>query len=279
VRNGLPLKRMNDAQRKAATALLRASLSAPGFEKAETIRSLEDVLFELEGRSPRRDREMYYFSVFGTPSAKGVWGWRYEGHHLSFNFTVRDGRVAATTPQFLGANPAEVKDGPLKGRRALAKEEDLARALLASLGDAQRKVAVVGTDAPAEILTAASRRATPVEDAGIAYSALDEKQQAQLLALVEEHAHAQRPEIAQARVQKVRQAGLDKLKFAWMGSAARGAAHYYRVQGPTFLIEYDNTQTGANHAHSVWRDFDGDWGADLLAEHYRTSPHHRNVSR
>jgi hypothetical protein len=270
-REGLTFKQMTEPQRKAATALLRAALSQRGFEKAETIRSLEDVLFELEGRSARRDREKYYFSLFGQPAAKGVWGFRYEGHHLSFNFTMIDGVVSSSTPQFLGANPAEVKDGPLKGTRALAQEEDLARALLGSLGEAQKKAAIIGAEAPREILTEASKVAARVEDVGVAYSALDEKQQAQLVTLIEEHAVAQKPALAAERLDKIRKAGLATVKFAWMGSTEKGAPHYYRIQGPTFLVEYDNTQTHANHVHTVWRDFNGDWGADLLAEHYRKS--------
>ena len=269
-REGLPWKRMTDAQRQAALDLLRAALSERGLEKAETIRRLEDVLYELENRSPRRDRERYHFTVFGKPSPGGVWGWRYEGHHLSFNFTVKDGTVVASTPQFLGANPAEVKDGPMKGTRVLAREEDLARDLLGSLGDEQKAKAIVGTEAPPEILTGASRKAAAQEDAGIAYAGLNERQKAQLVALIEEHAVAQKADLARERLDEIRKAGLDKVKFAWMGSLEKGKGHYYRVQGPTFLIEYDNTQTGANHAHAVWRDFDGDWGADLLAEHLLT---------
>jgi hypothetical protein len=272
-REGLTYKQMTEPQRKASVSLLRAAISERGYEKAETIRSLEDVLYELENHSPRRDRERYYFSVFGQPSDKGVWGFRYEGHHVSFNFTMIDGIVRSSTPQFLGANPAEVRDGPKKGLRALPQEEDLARALLGSLTDAQKKTAIVGTDAPAEIVTGPSRTASRIEDVGIAWPALDPKQQAQLVGLIEEHAAAQKSELAQERLAKIRAAGLEKVKFAWIGSAEKGAAHYYRIQGPTFLIEYDNTQNNANHVHTVWRDFDGDWGADLLAEHYRTQKH------
>jgi len=272
-REGLTYKQMTEPQRKAAVALLRAAISERGYEKAEAIRSLEDVLYELENHSPRRDRERYYFSVFGQPSDKGVWGFRYEGHHASFNFTMIDGIVRSSTPQFLGANPAEVRDGPKKGLRALPQEEDLARALLGSLTGAQKKTAIVGTDAPAEIVTGPSRTASRTEDVGIAWPALDPKQQAQLVVLIEEHAAAQKSELAQERLAKIRAAGIEKVMFAWIGSAEKGAAHYYRIQGPTFLIEYDNTQNNANHVHTVWRDFDGDWGADLLAEHYRAHKH------
>jgi len=273
LRNGLPLKQMAPAQREAAMALLRAALSQKGFEKAETIRRLEDVLRALEG-NPGRDREMYHFSVFGEPSESGVWGWRYEGHHVSLNFTVVDGTVVSTTPQFFGANPAEVLDGPMKGTRALAGEEDLARRLARSLEGEARRMAISGDLAPPEILTGAARDASRQEDAGVPYGRLDETQKSLLDALIEVHVEAHRPEQARRRRDRVRAGGLENVKFVWMGGLERGQGHYYRVQGPAFLIEYDNTQNGANHVHSVWREFDGDWGRDVLGDHYRTAPHH-----
>ena len=276
-RNGLPLKRMSAEQRRAAVELLRASLSQAGFDKAETIRGLEEALRALEGRADR-DPEMYHFSVFGEPGPKGVWGWRYEGHHLSLNFTVIDGKVVATTPQFFGANPAEVRSGPLRGTRALGREEDLARALARSLTGEQKAAGLVSPTAPPDILTAASRQALLQDDVGVPYGRLDKQQQAQLVSLVEVHAAAQRPELARERLEKMRAAGgLDRLRFVWMGGLEPGQGHYYRVQGPLFLIEYDNTQNGANHIHCVWREFKGDWGRDLLAEHYRTAPHHASA--
>ena len=273
LRNGLPLKRMGAAQRKAAMDLLRASLSQMGLEKAETIRALEDVLRALEGNESR-DPEMYYFSIFGEPAESGTWGWRYEGHHLSFNFVVVDGKVVSTTPQFFGANPADVREGAKKGVRALAREEDVARSLARSLTAEQRALAVVSDTAPPEILTGASREAALQKDEGIGYPKLDRAQQALLVSLIDEYIAAQSAELARARRERVDAAGLEKLKFVWMGGLEKGQGHYYRIQGPTFLIEYDNTQNGANHVHAVWRDFKGDWGKDVLAGHYGTAPHH-----
>jgi hypothetical protein len=271
-REGLALKRMTSDQRTAALALLRAGLSEKGYSKAETIRQLEKVLRELEGRA-FRDPDLYYVTIFGDPSADEPWGWRYEGHHLSQNWTIMGGRAIATTPQFFGANPAEVSSGPLRGTRPLAAEEDLARALVRSLDRAQAKAAIVGSIAPHEIISAAVRRAELLDDRGIAYQSLHESQATALSALVEEHASSLAPVLARERVAKLRDAGMGLVKFAWMGGLDRGQGHYYRIQGPTFLVEYDNTQNEANHVHTVWRDFDGDFGLDLLEDHYRRAKH------
>jgi hypothetical protein len=273
-RAGLPLKQMTATQRAAALALLAAGLSQKGYGKAEAIRALETVLAEIERNPVRRDPELYYVTIFGEPSADATWGWRYEGHHLSQNWTIVRGRSIASSPQFFGSNPAEVRSGPQKGTRVLAAEEDLARALLATLTEAQRGKAVISPDAPDDILTGDARQAAIQADAGIAAAELTPEQVGMLVALIDEYASAQPRALAQARLEKIRAAGLDRVKFAWMGGTARGERHYYRVQGPTFLIEYDNTQNDANHVHAVWRDFRGDFGEDLLATHYASSPHH-----
>jgi hypothetical protein len=274
-RKGLPLKEMTDAQRRAAMDLLRAGLSEKGYTKAETIRALEDVLVELGGNPRQRDKELYFFTVFGEPGAKATWGWRYEGHHLSQNWTVVNGTALATTPQFFGANPAEVRTGANKGTRVLAAEEDLAYELLRSLDANQQKAAIVDATAPGDILTENKRDAAIQADTGLAYAKMTAAQKALLVKLIEENAAAQPEAIARERLARLKTAGLDAVKFAWMGGVEKGQGHYYRVQGPTFLIEFDNTQNDANHIHLVWRDFKGDWGRDLLADHYRTSQHAR----
>jgi Protein of unknown function (DUF3500) len=282
-RQGVSIKLMSPEERQAALALLKSSLSSSGFKKVETIRNLEEVLHAISG-SPRRDPELYYFTVFGEPAEKGAWGWRYEGHHTSFNWTVVDGKLVASTPQFTGANPADVGAGPRKGTRALAVEEDLGRTLVKSLSEEQMKVAVVsdtppfGSSAPLGIVTGNSREAAIQDGKGIAYSTLTEAQQGLLLSLIQEYASVQSPAVAQARLARIR-ADLPNVKFAWMGGREKGQGHYYRIQGSTFLIEYDNTQDDANHIHGVWREFKGDWGKDVLAEHYRTAPHHAKERR
>jgi hypothetical protein len=274
-RQGVSIKQMSSVERRAALALLRSGLSARGLTKVDAIVGLEEVLFAISG-SAIRDPELYFFTVFGEPSEKEAWGWRYEGHHVSLNWTVVDGRLVASTPQFLGANPADVRDGPRKGTRALAAEEDLGRALVKSLSADQRRTqAILSIDAPEEILTGSSREAAIREDKGIPYGNLTDKQQGLLLSLIQEYASAQPLAVAQTRLARVR-AELPSIKFAWMGGLEKGQGHYYRIQGSTFLIEYDNTQNGANHIHCVWREFKGDFGKDLLAEHYRTAPHHAN---
>ena len=273
-RKGLHYKAMQPEQQKAAHALLLVGLSSKGYKKIEAIRQLELVLREMEkGSGPTRDPELYYFSVFGEPSAKGSWGWRYEGHHVSLQWTVLQGKIIASSPQFLGSNPGEVRSGPQQGTRVLAAEEDLGRALVKSLAAEQRKEAVISETAPGDILSASLRKAELLDDKGIPYSSLTKEQQGLFLSLLEEYANVQIQEIAKQRLEAVRKAGLESVKFAWMGGLDKGQPHYYRIQGATFLVEYDNTQNNANHIHTVWRDFKGDWGADLLALHYHTADH------
>ncbi len=273
-RKGMPFKEMNEAQQTAAQQLLKAGLSVRGMEKVSQIRELEGVLKEMEkGTGPTRDPDLYYVSLFGEPTDSGVWGWRFEGHHISLNWTVIQGRVIASSPQFLGTNPAEVRFGPLKGRRVLHKEEDLGLELVRSLSPEQRKEAILSETAPPDIITAAQRQADILDSKGVHYTALTKEQQGILIALIQEYATTQNPAIAKQRLEKVRKAGLDKVVFAWMGGTERGVGTYYRVQGTTFLIEFDNTQNSNNHIHAVWRDFKNDWGADLLAAHYQKLHH------
>lgn len=279
-RNGLNFKEMTPEQQKAALTLLRVGVSANGVKRLETLRQMENVLREMEqGRGAARDPDLYFFTIFGEPSDKGKWGWRYEGHHVSLQWSVNDGKIVADTPQFLGANPGEIRDGAMKGTRLLAKEEDLGYELVQSLDEKQRQSAIVGATAPNEILTGNSRQAAIQEDKGVAYSELASAQKKILEKLIVQHAALQTPELSKKRMTGIRRAGVDNVKFAWMGSMERGKGHYYRVQGKTFLIEFDNTQNNANHVHTAWRDFKGDFGTDLIAEHYEKSPHRVAVER
>ena len=274
-RNGITLKDMTPEQRQLALALLASGLSSHGYQKATNIMSLENILAEMEGPTRRfpRDPILYHVFIFGQPDAKGTWGWRFEGHHFSSSFTIVDGKFFASTPSFLGTNPGEVRQGPRQGLRVLGAEEDLARELIKSLNADQRTVAIFDATAPKEIFTEAKRRVEALEAKGIAASKLDKKQRALLMKLIEEYVNRVRPELAREDLKKIKKAGEDKILFAWAGGIEKGEGHYYRVQGPTFLLEYDNTQNNNNHVHAAWRDFQGDFGADILGKHYEHDSH------
>lgn len=270
-RKGLSIKEMEPHQRSLALALLSSGMSHKGYFKASTIMSLEQILKEVEkGSGPARDPEAYFVSIFGKPDSHGNWAWRFEGHHLALNFTVA-GHAVAVTPSFMGTNPGEVREGPRKGLRVLGREEDLARELVKSLNDEQKKGAIYDAKAPADIITAADRKAKVLEPKGIAKAKLNSKQKEQLMAVVEEYLFRARPEVAEEEMKEVLASGEDQIWFAWAGSTEPGQGHYYRVQGPTFLLEYDNTQNNANHVHAVWRDLKNDFGEDILKQHYDES--------
>jgi hypothetical protein len=270
-RKGLPLREMSAYQKHLAMALVNAGLSQSGFIKAVTIMSLEDVLrIQEKDNGERRNPEKYYFSIFGTPSEAGTWGYRVEGHHISQNYTVVNGKVV-DAPSFFGDNPAMVKEGPRAGLRVLAAEEDLGRELITSLDAEQRKVAIVDEKAPGEILTSNSRQAALKGQAsGISAAKMTATQFAKLNDLLGEYANNLPEQAAQYRMEQIKKAGKN-ISFAWAGGLNKGDPHYYRIQTAAFLIEYDDTQNGANHIHTVWRDFTGDFGADLLKEHYQAS--------
>jgi hypothetical protein len=274
-RKGLPIKEMTPEQRQLAMALLRTGLSDHGYGKATNIMSLEMILKELEGPNGRmvRDPELYYISIFGRPDPKATWAWRVEGHHLSVNYTVVKGEYVAGTPSFFGSNPAEVKDGPRKGLRPLGDEEDAGRALIKALTAEQREEAIFEKVALKDIVTMAERRVKPLDQKGISAAKLNDSQKQQLLKLIKAYVERNRPELAKEDLRKIQEAGIDKLYFAWAGGIEKGEGHYYRVQGPTFLLEYDNTQNNNNHIHAVYRDFANDFGEDLLQKHYRDTPH------
>ena len=272
-RKGLPFKGMTPAQNHLAVALLNSGLSHRGFLQASTIMSLEEVLRKLENENPGRDPELYYVSIFGKPGVTNTWAWRVEGHHLSLNFTISDGHFAANSPAFFGSNPAEVLQGPRQGLRILGQEEDLAREFVRSLTAAQRKTAIIEEVAFRDILTGDSRKVLPLSPAGIGLPELRPEQKAALQQLVRIYAERFRPELAKEDLEKIERAGWDKVSFAWAGGIEKGQGHYYRVQGPTFVVEYDNTQNKANHIHTTWRDFLNDFGEDALKKHYQSGHH------
>ena len=278
-RNGLTLGQMNESQRRFAHDLLKTGLSQRGYMTATQVMELEKILAALENAQPlrpnrfARDPEKYFFSIFGSPSTKNTWGWRVEGHHMSLHFTVVDGKLIAGSPSFFGSNPAEVREGPRKGTRVLGLEEDAARSLLESFDASQRERAIINTAAPNDIVTMASVKIDPLSPVGIPASALTANQVTLLRKLIDVYTGKMAYDIAADRLARIEKAGWDKVAFAWAGPLERGQKHYYRVQGPTFLVEYDNTQNDGNHSHSVWREFHGDFGVDLLREHLHGTPH------
>lgn len=268
-RKGLQIREMEPYQKRLAEALLSSGLSQSGFIKATTIMSLEDVLRLIEkDDGERRNPEKYYVSIFGTPAEKGTWGWRFEGHHLSLNYTLVDGKVVGS-PTFFGDNPGEVRVGPRAGLRALKMEEELARDLLASLTPAQKKIAILSDKAPDDMLTKNDRKAViEGKPTGLSMAKMTPQQRGLFNNLLDEYVYNLPDQLALDREAEIRASG-NELYFTWLGSEERGQRHYYRVQAPKFLIEYDNTQNDANHIHCIWRDLQGDWGLDLLGAHLK----------
>ena len=273
-REGVPFKAMPAPARAAAHELMRASLSAVGYGKATNIIQLEDVLRRIESFGLSRDPENYAFTVFGNPGASAPWGWRVEGHHLSLNFTLVPGQPVALTPAFMGANPAEVPSGPKKGQRALAAEQDLGRALAQSLTAAQRARSVIAAESLGDIVTGPGRADSLAAPAGLPLADMTGDQRSLAAKLIEEYARNMRSELAEQELRRMTEAGSERVHFAWAGPLEPGRAHYYRLHGPTLLIEYDNTQNNANHIHSVWHDPRRDFGQDLLRAHYEHGHHH-----
>lgn len=272
-RKGLGLKSLKVHQHHLAMSLVQTALSHRGFSTSMKIMVLEQVLHEMENQSLKRDPAKYHLFFFGTPSDKETWGWRIEGHHLSISFTIVEGKTVVTTPAFFGASPAEVREGKLAGLRPLGDEEDLARALVKNLTVEQKEKAVLKTKAPSDVINGPGRVAQPLTPNGIAVSEMSKAQTEMLNQLIATHLGKFRAELAADDLKKITDAGLEKVHFAWAGKIAKGKPHYFRVQGPTFIMEYDNTQNKANHAHVVWRDFKNDFGEDLLKKHYETVPH------
>jgi len=270
-RNGVALKELDVKGRDAVHALLKDALSATGYRKLTNIIELELVLREIETFGLMRDPERYHLTIYGTPSKTAAWGWRFEGHHLSLNFTLMGDHLAVDTPSFFGANPAQVMSGPRAGLRALAAEEDEARALLNALTPEQKRQVIFDARAYDEIVTGNAATVLPLPPAGLAAPQMTPAQRAQLEKLIEVYARTFEPALADARMARVRDGGIDSVHFGWAGSIAPGGQHYYRIQGPLFLIEYDAAQNNGNHIHTVWRDFNGDFGRDLLKQHYEAA--------
>src|SRR5436190_10971034 len=259
-------------QKSLALELLRGSLGKDGYQKATAIMELENVLIVLENQakdSHYRDPLNYHFCIFGTPSSTKPWGWRFEGHHVAFNFVSSDSKIASSTPSFLGSNPGIVLSGPEKGKQVLKMESDLGFQLVNSLDESQKKLAIFADTAPEEIFSTNKRQAVPLRPLGIGYASLNESQKKIFLQLLNVFVRTYAFDFSERLMKKITDAGIDNLSFAWAGSLVPGVAQYYRIQGPMLLIEYDNTQNNANHVHTTIRDLTNDFGEDILREHYK----------
>ena len=286
-RKGLPLKQMTAEQQHHAMGLLKTGLSQSGYDKATSIMAMENVLRFIEKRADTdtyRDPANYAFTIFGDPaSTTNPWGWRVEGHHLSLNFSSLTGQVLAVSPMFMGSNPGEVRaDVPEKGRQILRQETELAFSLLKTLTDAQRKKAIIAPVAYAEIVTGNSRKASMERMDGLPLSDMTADQRTLFLNLLQVYLTNYRVTLAKQQLGRIEKAGLEQLRFAWAGDPtpelgdgrdAGPKGWYYRIHGPMLLIEYDNTQTNANHIHTIVRDLTNDFGEDLLRAHYEQ--HHK----
>jgi hypothetical protein len=275
-RKGLPFKDMAATARRAAHQLIQASLSSVGYTKAMHIFEVEEVLGQLEDSGSFRDPEKYYVSVFGDPGMQAPWGWRLEGHHLSLNFTLTPGQPAAVTPTFFGANPAEVRSGPKRGLRTLGQEQDLGFALARGVDKSLRARMLIAAQAPSDLVSGPGREDSLKSFAGIALGELAPDARALAQRLIEVYAGNLRSELADGELRRLRESGLERVHFAWAGPLDPARGHYYRLHGPTILIEYDNTQNDANHIHTVWHDPGNAFGADQLRAHYEHG-HHRHA--
>jgi len=277
-RKGISFKELDGSQSKLVHALISTGLSQEGYRKVMTIMSLETTLKEIEGPTRRfeRDPDLYFISLFGTPSKGSPWGWRLEGHHVSLNFLVINEKQIASAPNFFGANPAEVPPGyPLAGLRTLQAEEDMARDLLASLNPTQFSRTIIEAEAPSDIVTRADAHVTLDTPSGLSAREMTKDQHSILFTLIHEYLNRMPEDIAGHQMVQIEKEGAQYIHFAWAGSRERRKPHYYRIHGPSFLVEYDNTQNDANHIHSVWRDLRNDWGEDSLRHHYQRS--HRST--
>ena len=271
-RHGLPLRDMDAGQRELALAVMESGLTPQSYGQAIQIMEHEDILgpLEVEMGIPTfvRDRELYYFTIFGRPGPEDPWGWRVEGHHVSLHFSVWGDNVTSVTPFFFGANPAEVRKGAKTGLRILGDREDIALELAHSLDRNQLAEAVIYDEAPLDILSYNSSKVSfPFRTQGLATARMTGSQKETMMALVSEYVGQVRTDLAEEKLAAMRKDGIDHLHLSWAGPVSKDAPHYYRIHGGNFVVEFDNRQDGANHIHSVWRDIENDFAVDVLREH------------
>jgi Protein of unknown function (DUF3500) len=273
-RNGVAVKDLDSVQKQRLYFLLQGFLSNEGYTRTKNIMSFEYLLKEMQPDNPIRIPENYYAAFYGDPGKDSIWGWKFGGHHVSLNFTIVNGELAFA-PFFFGVFPAEVKDGPKKGTRLIKEEEDLGFELVNSLDAAQKKQAIFDLQAFTDIVTTNAEQVGPLKPEGIFAKEMSHDQKILLNKLIVTYLLNMPADISKIRMKKINTEDMNAIRFGWAGGTRPGIPHYYRVQGKSFLIEFDNTQNNANHIHTVWRDFNGDFGRDLLWEHYHDTKHHK----
>ena len=273
-RQGIAIRELNRTQKQNFYILLKTYLSDKGYAKTTDIMSYEYLLKELEPNNRSRIPENYFVAIYGNPGRDSIWGWKFSGHHLALNFTIVNNKLAFA-PFFFGIAPAVIKNGPKKGNRVIKDEQDLAFELINSFTKEQKSKAIFQQKAFSEIVTTNSVRVDALDPVGILARDITNQQKIILNKLIVAYLSSMPNEIAKIRMKRIALEDMDEIRFGWAGGLVAGEPHYYRIQGKTFLIEFDNTQEKANHIHSVWRDFNGDFGVDLLKEHYKNSDHHR----
>ena len=272
-RTGISIKSLQPTQKEFVSEMLRGFLSEKGYEKTNRIMGLEYILMVLEPKNSSRIPENYFVSIYGTPGKDPVWGWKFTGHHIALNFTVV-GNEISVAPFFFGANPGTVREGPQKGFRALKDEEDLGFELINLLNEKQKLKAIFNPKAFSDIVTFNSPQVKPLEEVGLLVKEMTTFQKGVLEKLIATYLADMPEKIAKVRQRKIMKEDFNEIYFGWAGATVIGQGHYYRVQGKSFLIEFDNTQNNANHIHAVWRDFNGgDYGMDLIKTHYDQHPH------
>ena len=271
-REGLPLSDMTPIQVQKTYALLEAYLSESGYDQMEQIIDLENYLAVVENNPAKRDPTKYYLAVYGTPHRDSLWAWSFEGHHVSLNFTVSPDKITFA-PAFWGSNPGIVPDGPEKGKIVLRKDHDWGLELIQSLSPKQLIQTLVSSQTYGEILTSNQAAVEFIPNNGISYGQLNRGQKKQLKEIIYLHLDRMEKAVSQKARQLLEVENWNNITFSWAGKIEKLKAHYYRIQGQSFLIEYDNSQDKANHIHVVWREFKGDFGKDLIREHYLKEGH------
>ena len=271
--DGVAMKDLDATQKQKLQTLLQAYLSSKGYTRTKNIMDLEYILKELNPTQTSRIPENYFVAIYGTPHKDSAWGWSFQGHHVVLNFTVVKNKIAFA-PFFFGSNPAEIKEGPKKGTSVIKEEEDIAFDLVNTFSKEQLQKAIIQLKAFEEIVTVNATKVAPLPEAGISVKELTVGQKIILNKLIAVYLSSMPNELAAIRLKKIKREDLNAIHFGWAGATKKGEGHYYRIQGKTFLVEFDNTQNNANHIHTVWRDFNGDFGRDLLNEHYKTAHQH-----